>query len=234
MDDPSLPLIVDKDDDLNYFLGEIKKSTAPIRGFLVQFFAHYIPTFWEWLARLLHMSTRWASTLGVVFLFTFALTMITVDEYAISDAMWFISEIVLVSKAVQWKGFSGRHTLTRLSRVAAIVLSLALCIIMTSWTSIKRGDKPWTAFDTRRSSPGHAKALQATQLAPKEAISPESDAKTPNRTHPIEPPPRHRPVQKSGSQSAEVQPRPIQIAPSYGNLKQRCLDLTCPHSLNQS
>ena len=97
-----------------------------------------------WIARPLHISSRWASRFGFIVGFGMGLAMIQVDEYAMALVIWTMSAVVLVSKAIHWQGFKDHVILTRTGRMIYVFSALGFLVLSAIWTQTKRGDKPWT------------------------------------------------------------------------------------------
>jgi hypothetical protein len=105
----------------------------------------------DWIGLQLHISSKWASRVGVLALWGASMTLIQVDEYGVASLSWVLSAVVLFSKAIHWDGLKSRVALRRWVRSLYFLSAIAIIPVSLIWTQAKRGEKPWTAFRW----PGH-------------------------------------------------------------------------------
>ena len=74
------------------------------------------------------------------------MTLIQLGEYALAVGCWLILAIIWVSKAFAWKGEWGRPRRNTFLKVSNVILALVTCIVLITWTNIKRQDDYWTAL----------------------------------------------------------------------------------------
>jgi len=113
------------------------------------------------------------------------MTLIQVDEYGLALAFWAASALVLLAKALQWRGPMNHPVLTSVTRSLFVLAAIAFMPLSTVWTEVKRHDRPWSnlslaqGYDTTRSL--HHLFRQAEQ--PHEVALSWASSTTPNVSH---------------------------------------------------
>jgi hypothetical protein len=87
--------------------------------------------------------TRGWSALSVIVSLSFGFTLIQVDEYFFANLGWLVATIILACKSIYWikQGAVGLCF-----RLLGVGLAICLFALLVTWTSLKRGTKPWSAF----------------------------------------------------------------------------------------
>ncbi len=62
--------------------------------------------------------------------------------------MWILSALVLLAKAIRWKGLSNHPSLSTPIRVAYALAAISFVPLSVFWTEVKRGQRPWSSIQT--------------------------------------------------------------------------------------
>lgn len=71
--------------------------------------------------------------------------MVQVDEYLFANVCWIVATVILVCKSVYWIKHHDQQRYL-LFRVGGVLGAICLFVLLVTWTSLKKGTRPWSAF----------------------------------------------------------------------------------------